>query len=225
MSTQNEYLAPNGTLAISDSLLSPDGRVRLVLTPASEINLFVDEIGIWSSNIIAGPNCYLVMQGNDGHLCLYRNTTPPGLVWCAQTVAGSGAYLRVLNSGIAGLFQVTTIQAQGLSLTQPWSGGLSVLWAGQGLAVGQSLKSPNAQHTLSLTSSGLVLDGHAVSSTTPKGTPFATMQTDGNFVLYDFSDNQEIWMSGTPGGNTTACHVGLADSGHLMVFKLVESYS
>ncbi|MCK0092637.1 LysM peptidoglycan-binding domain-containing protein [Rhodococcus sp. F64268] len=82
---------------------------------------------------------------------------------------------------------------------------MSSLNSGQSLSVGQELKSDNGKYTLVLQQDGnLVLseDGKAVwaAGTDGSGTVRATVQEDGNFVLYK-DDNSPVWASETSGNS------------------------
>jgi hypothetical protein len=102
----------------------------------------------------------------------------------------------------------------------------NVLLPGQGLTPGNSITSPSGRYELILQSDGnlVVYDwfeahraiwasntgGHAVSS--------ATMQTDGNFVIYGFPN--AIWASNTAGDNNA--FLVLQDDGNLVIYRWIE---
>ena len=100
-------------------------------------------------------------------------------------------------------------------------GGCGSMAAGQGITVGQSLRSCDGRFTLAMQYDGnLVLyqGGAAIWATGSWGSTgyAAVMQNDGNLVLYDVT-NRALFASNTSGhpGN----HLALQNDGNLVVYN------
>jgi hypothetical protein len=101
-----------------------------------------------------------------------------------------------------------------------------VLWPGQGLTPGQSLKSSSGRYELDLQRDGnLVIydwwnNHNAIwaSNTYGQAVSSANMQTDGNFVIYGFPN--AIWATNTAGDFNA--FLILQDDGNLVIYRWVE---
>ena len=107
--------------------------------------------------------------------------------------------------------------------------GTSLLLPGQALGVGGTLISSNGQYELALQGdSNLVLyrvaDGTALwaSNTVGKGATEATMQSDGNFVLYN-SKGAAVWASNTNGN--PGSYLSMQIDGNLVIYKQSSLWS
>jgi RHS repeat-associated protein len=102
-------------------------------------------------------------------------------------------------------------------------GTKSYLAAGQSINANQCLVSPHGQYILYMAPDGNFYIYDIAHSTAPwsAGTyghsgAYATMQTDGNFVVYA-SNGTALWNSGTAG--TSAERLELEDDGRIIIFK------
>lgn len=133
----------------------------------------------------------------------------------------SGGGLRLTRRSLAGA-AVAALGLVALPTSARAADTESVLRAGETLAAGQSLVSPNRRWTLVMQGDGnLVLyeeGGIARWATYTNGGPDrrAVMQGDGNFVVYNSSD-QPLWHTTTAGFGDTA-YLSVQDDGNVVIY-------
>lgn len=192
--------------------MSPDGRFQLVMQADGNLVLYRDgPHAVWST-ATTGANMRAVLQV-DGNFIVGN---PAGVHWVTGTQGLDGAVLRLQDDGNLVLYYA------GRAVWSLGSGYLGHnLAAGQQLAAGQAVQSPNGRFRLLMQADGnLVLyrDGpHADWSSGTGGTGAdakVTMQADGNLVLGP--SGRVTWHSGTGGFGNAGLVV--QDDGNVVIY-------
>lgn len=200
-------LASGARLQPNDSLVSPNGRYRLVMQPTGNLVLEVASSGepIWSTGLGGHAGAYAVMQQN-GNLSVYPKTVRfSGPIFQTYTYAHPGATLEVLDNGSL------TVEDphSGSWLWQSGSGPASLgstLTVTQGLHPLQYMRSPNGQYEL--TDDGWTGQLKLVSIRRPRcpiwiepsvGVPasFSSLLRDGEFVMLAPVDHRSYGVTQT----------------------------
>ncbi|WP_051969949.1 ricin-type beta-trefoil lectin domain protein [Kitasatospora azatica] len=173
---------------------------------------------LWTSGTPGHPGATAVMQP-DGNLVVYAPQGWP--MWAPGTNGYAGGHAIVQNDGNFVLYSADGLPAW---TTDTWYGGVTSrgysIAEGTVLRAGDSVQS-KAGHLDMQPDGNLVLyskvTGRALWSTNTWGRPgaTATMQTDGNFVLYG-PDGRALWASGTPGQR--GANLVLQDDDNLVLY-------
>lgn len=210
--TVRDTLGPGDSLDTGEALKSPSGRFQLVMQGDGNLVLYRDgPHAVWSTST-SGAGMRAVLQA-DGNL-LVGNAA--GVHWVTGTQGLDGGTLHLQDDGNLVLYYA------GRAVWSQGSGYLGHnLAAGQQLAAGQAVQSPNGRYRLLMQGDGnLVLyrDGpHAVWSSGTGGTGAeakATMQSDGNLVLGP--PGQVTWNSGT--GSFSNAGLVVQDDGNVVIY-------
>ena len=196
-------LASGAMLQPNDSLVSLNGRYRLVMQPTGNLVLEVASSGepIWSSGSDGHAGAYALMQQN-GRLSVYPKAA--GLrdpLFQTPTDAHPGATLQVLDNGDLTVEDPNSGRWLWQSGSGPASLG-STLVVTQGLHPLQYMQSPNGQYEL--TNDGWTGQMKLVSTTRPScpiwiepavGIPasFSALLPDGEFVM--LGSGHQSWTS------------------------------
>jgi hypothetical protein len=89
-------LAANQKITVNESVLSCDGRFRLILGGDGNLVLYQGNTPLWASNTAGKPSADAIMQG-DGNFVIYNTAGSP--VWSSGTAGHNGASLTVQDDG------------------------------------------------------------------------------------------------------------------------------
>jgi hypothetical protein len=211
-------LTVNQSLTVDSQLISNNGQYQLVLQTDGNLVLyrFSDQHPLWASNT-QGKGAKTATMQADGNFVIYNSNKNP--LWSSETKGKGGVTLVLQDDGNLVIYKQDGTTAVWASNTMQ----SATLTVDQSLAVNSQLISNNGQYQLVLQTDGnLVLyrlsDKHPLwaSGTKGKASTTATMQADGNFVIYD-SQKHSLWASGTKGkGGVTLV---LQDDGNLVIYK------
>jgi hypothetical protein len=220
----SDRLLPGQQLNINDRLVSPNGKVTLVMQGDGNLVLYRTDTGfaLWSTNTWGKPVTHAILQ-TDGNFVCYDAAGKA--YWASNTAFGSLPFLSAPHSvvlqddGNLIIYDTTTGAALWTSNTfQSW--GRNRLLPNQQLNINDSITSMNGRVTLIMQRDGnLVIyrvgDG-ALWSTNTWGKPVThtIMQADGNLVCYDDAGTA-YWSSNTWG--TNAAYAELEEDGTLNV--------
>lgn len=183
---------------------------------------------VWNSGTYGNAGAYAVFQ-TDGNFVIY-SASGKALWFSSTTGTTFGQRLSVQDDGNMVIYRVsvpvfaTSTAAAGLpnSSSGPavWNGGMT-------LSGGQSLTSGNGANVLVMQGDGnLVLMRQGVpqwsSNTYNHPGAYATMQADGNLVVYS-SGGAPLWYSGTSGNPGAATY--LQDDGNIVIYARMPSWS
>ncbi len=195
-------LAAQARLNAGDYLQSPDGRYTLIMQSNGNLVLYsADNAQIWNSGTAGNLGNYTVMQ-NDGNLVVYTASNAP--IWWSATWTNGASTLKLQNDGNLVLYRNSD---NGVTwATWSYANNYQVnnyigtqVASGTTLRAGDYLRSPDWRFTLVMQ-----FDGNLVVYSADKYTPiwnartwnkpgaYATMQNDGNFVVYD-SNGSALW--------------------------------
>ncbi len=163
------------------------------------------------------PDGNFVVNGPGGNITFQTNTSGSGAVIVrVQDDGNIVLYKEVWQAGT----DVTPSPGPFPTQTCPIA---TLLHAPQSLTSGQCIISPNGQNILYMAPDGnFYIYNIAIGSGTwgagTSGHPgaFATLQTDGNFVVYD-SANRPLWNSGTSG--TGADLLNMENDGRIILYR------
>lgn len=211
------------TLKPAQIVYSPSRSHRLVMQDDGNLVLYNATSGaaVWNSGTSGNAGAYAVFQ-TDGNFVVY--SASGRALWFSSTSGGSlGQSLAVQDDGNMVIYAssvpvfATSTSATGLMNS---SSGPAIWNGGATLGSGQSLASGNGANMLVMQGDGnLVLLRQGVpqwsSGTYSHPGAYATMQTDGNLVVYSPA-GVPLWYSGTNGhpGATTY----IQDDGNLVIY-------
>ncbi|MCU9954212.1 protease pro-enzyme activation domain-containing protein [Burkholderia sp. BKH01] len=212
------------------TLYSPSTNHELVMQYDGNLVLYNTTNGaaVWSSRTYGNAGAYAVFQA-DGNFVVYG--TSGNALWSSATNNASyGQYLVVQDDGNMVIYRssvpvfATSTATSGYtnSTSGPavWKGGIT-------LSSGQSFTSGNGANVLVMQGDGnlvLLRQGVAQWSSGTYSHPgaFATMQTDGNLVVYS-STGVPLWYSGTSGDSGAATYV--QDDGNVVIYTQLPRWS
>jgi subtilase family serine protease len=218
------------TLRPSQIVYSASGSHRLAMQEDGNLVLYNTANGaaVWNSGTYGNAGAYAVFQ-TDGNFVIY-SASGKALWFSSTTGTTFDQRLSVQDDGNMVIYRVsvpvfaTSTAAAGLpnSSSGPavWNGGMT-------LSGGQSLTSGNGANVLVMQGDGnLVLMRQGVpqwsSSTYNHPGAYATMQADGNLVVYS-SGGAPLWYSGTSGNPGAATY--LQDDGNIVIYARMPSWS
>jgi hypothetical protein len=208
--TSLEKLSSGHLLTTGLGVRSLNGGYTLLQQTDGNLVLYKAKTPIWSTETSGHPGAYAVMQ-TDGNLVVY--TKDKKALWQSNTSRHSGAELAVQDDG--------NLVIYGTDHKALWSRHAAIggLTAGQKLATGNVVNSPNGTYSLQQQTDGnLVLYKGKTplwsSKTTGSGV-YSLMQTDGNFVVYQ--GTKPLWSTGT-GGHAGAA-LAVQDDGNLVIYS------
>jgi hypothetical protein len=206
--TRTDRLLANQGLTVGQSIISGDGRFRLILQTDGNLVLYTQAgVPMWASNTAGHTDAWDVVMQADGNLVIYDVRSRA--IWASNTNGHPGPYLVAQNDGNLVIYDSanrplwatnTVVPAQPSAPTKP-----DQLLINQGLIAGQSITSTDGRFRLILQSDGnLVLYAAGAGATWASNTwghPNvwdAIMQNDGNLVVYDLQ-GKALWASNTNG--------------------------
>jgi hypothetical protein len=199
-------IASETRLNAGDYFKSPDGRYTLIMQDDGNLVLYsADGAPIWNSGTAGRPGSYAVMQ-NDGNLVVYTaNNTP---IWWSGTWGQGASTLKLQNDGNLvvyrnsdnGVTWATWSYANNYQVNTYIGTEIS---SGTTLHAGEYLRSPDWRYTLVMQEDGNLVV-YSVDRYTPiwnartwnNGGAYATVQNDGNFVVYN-SGGGPLWNTYT----------------------------
>src|SRR5260370_11681019 len=220
----SDRLLTSQQLNVNDRLVSPNGKVTLVMQGDGNLVLYIVDIGfaLWSTNASGTPVTHAILQ-TDGNFVCYDAAGKA--YWASNTAIGSllsGFFphsVVLQDDGNLIIYDTTTGAALWTSNTfQSW--GRNRLVANQQLKINDSVTSLNGKVTLVMQGDGnLVIyrvGNSALWATMTWGRPVThtIMQTDGNLVCYDDAGTP-YWSSNTWDSN--AAYAELLDAGALVL--------
>jgi len=172
----------------------------------------------WSTST-AGSSGYFATLQVDGNFVLYNLSE--AALWSTGTYGRGADHLSLQNDGNLVVYSAGGQVLWTTNTYLPGPSGTRFLRKDEALTVGRNLTSRDGFVDLRLQSDGnLVLynGGRALwaSNTYGKSSYLATVQPDGNFVLYDRAD-AALWASGTPGSGDT--YLAVQNDGNLVVYS------
>jgi cell wall-associated NlpC family hydrolase len=207
-------------LTADQQLTSDSGKLTLVMQGDGNLVLYAPGgKARWHTNSNGNPGAYAVMQG-DGNLVVYTAGGVP--LWESQTYGTGAAFAQIQDDGN---FVVYTSAPKAV-----WQSGTkyypSRLDAGGALAAGQRLQSPNGVFEAVMQGDGnFVLYGPSgwtwQSGTNGSGANRASVQTDGNIVLYTAA-NAWKWQSRTDGKG--AGFLQVQDDGNMVLYNSASQW-
>ncbi len=207
-----EALRAGQSLWQGDVIRSANRQFRLAMQVDGNLVVYFAHRPLWSSGTAGHPRAHVSMQA-DGNLVVYGPHHGPAL-WSSGTAGHPGAYLAMQTDG-----NLVVYPPSGPALWATYS-YTDRLVAGERLKTGQWLYSPNRVVTLRMQGDGnLVAYGgnRALWQSRSAGHPsaYATMQADGNLVVYSGS-GRALWNAGTPGH--PGSEVRLQSDGNVVVY-------
>jgi hypothetical protein len=180
-----------------------------------------------SSPCAAPARPYATMQ-TDGNFVIYG---PAGAaLWSTQTNGSGGAIIKMQDDGnlviYAEVWQAGTYATPSPGPFPPQTCVIgTILHAPQTMQVNQCIISPKGQYLLLLNSGGPLFIYDLAHNVGTWGAPgsnnggnTASLQSDGNFVVYN-SSNTALWSSGTSG--TGANLLDMEDDGRIILYRPV----
>jgi hypothetical protein len=202
-------------LRAGQSRRSANGAYVVVMQPDGNLVVYerATRTPLWSSLTNGHPGAHAAF-GADGNLVVLDVDGTP-LYWSASVTGGPGSRLVMQDDG--------NLVVYGGDKAARWSSKVDTyaLTPGQELHAGQWRRSPNGRFQLDAQGDGnLVLREvatHAAlwSSQTNVAGGFATLQTDGNFVVYG-PDRRPVWSIGFQAGPNTTLVV--QDDGNVVLY-------
>jgi hypothetical protein len=89
-------LNANQKIGVGQSVLSCDGRFKLVLGGDGNLVLYEGKAALWAANTVGKGGAQAIMQG-DGNFVIYNSSGKP--VWASNTAGHNGASLSVQDDG------------------------------------------------------------------------------------------------------------------------------
>lgn len=181
-------LSTGGKLRPNDYLLSPNKHSVLTLQADGNLVLYRNGVPVWYSGTWGRPATQAEMQ-SDGNLVI---TFVYGDKWSTSTAGNPGATLKMQSDGNLVIYDTNN---NAVWYSNTWLDSAQVSKANSTLTIGtlyreQELNSPNGKYR-------------------------ATLQTDGNFVVY--SPNRAIWSSLT--WNTNVKMISNQPDGNLVLYN------
>lgn len=209
-------LSGDGTLYAGQALVSPNGSHRLVMQGDGNLVLYRGAAALFSTETGGNPGARAVMQ-RDGNLVVYSRTGWP--LWNSGPVETGGPRLVVQDDGNAVIYT-----AYGIPVWSVWTRrtgySASTIGIGYSLRVGQRLVAPDGVHFASMQSDGnfVVYRGStALWSTRTFGPNHrVVLQADGNLVLYS-ATGRALWNSRSVG--TGGSRLRMQTDGNLVVYR------
>uniref|UniRef100_UPI003704A717 hypothetical protein n=1 Tax=Streptomyces silvisoli TaxID=3034235 RepID=UPI003704A717 len=177
---------------------------------------------VWASGTSGHSGAYAYMQ-SDGNLVVYASGGGPGsggALWASGTSGNSGAYTVLQDDGNLVVYKSTGGTGKGGGL---WADGTyarsRTIGSGQKLQGGWWTQAQYTRLVMQL-DGNLVMyrqsDGKAIWSSRTSGHSgaYASMQSDGNLVVYPTSGSA-LWATGTSGHS--GAHASMQDDGNLVV--------
>jgi surface antigen len=191
---QRHVLKGGQSLLAGQQLRSLNGSYELLMQTNGNLVEYGPSGAVWATGTPASGN-RATMQ-TDGNFVVYTSTGTA--LWQSGTGGSSGTFtLNLQNNGNLVLKQ------NGIAIWTRQS-SLSAGSPDQTLSSGQSIWSPNGSYELLMQTNGNLVEYGPSGAVWGTGTPAsgnrATMQADGNFVVYT-SNGTALWQSGT-GGNS-----------------------
>jgi RHS repeat-associated protein len=215
-----QYSYSGNTATVAD----PAGKLRKSYTDALGRLVQVDEPGVVGDHLPA--NNFVTMQ-SDSNFVLYDPFN--NLLWSTGTAGIPNAQTVIMQDDGNLVLYIFKWQAGVYAAPSPGPfppqscGTVSYLAAGQRINANQCLVSPHGQYILYMAADGNFYIYDIAHSIAPWGAgtyghpgAYATMQTDGNFVVYD-ANNVALWNSGTAGSG--AERLDLEDDGRIIIWK------
>jgi serine/threonine protein kinase len=230
-SSQQSQMIAGDMLKQGQFLRSPDGRYQLTMERNGDLVLTARSSGapIWASGSAGHAGAYAILQG-DGNLIVYpkgrsapRSGQRSSALFQSKTSGHPGAKVDLQNDGDLTLRSDSNGAVLWESGSVPGSEG-SQLLSGDQLHPSQYLQSPNGMFRLENVAGQGVL--RLVKSQQPGCTVWqapahgvaasvATMQSDGNLVLYAPGASRVTWQTHTSGHN--GADLVLENSGSLVL--------
>ncbi|WP_244138735.1 MULTISPECIES: protease pro-enzyme activation domain-containing protein [Burkholderia] len=218
------------TLKPGQTVYSASQSHRLVMQNDGNLVLYNATSGaaVWNSGTNGNTGAYAVFQ-TDGNFVIYGTSGKP--LWFSSTNGTLyGQSLVIQDDGNMVIYRLsvpvfaTATSAMGLASS---SSGPAVWKGGVTLGSGQSFASGNGANVLVMQGDGnlvLLRQGVPVWSSGTYNHPgaYATMQTDGNLVVYS-SAGAPLWYSST-GGNPGAVTY-IQDDGNVVIYTQVPGWS
>lgn len=207
--TPGDTLASGETLTAGQSITSSNGQFQLAMQTDGNLVEYFSGQSMWQSQT-AGPGNYATMQ-TDGNFVVYNASNYP--LWYSDTGGNSGATLKLQTDG-----NLVVYTSGGSALWANYA-RLSWLEGGRTLTAEQYMISEGGQYKLIMQTDGNLVEyfgSKALWSSNTSGTGnYATMQTDGNFVVYN-SGNTALFTTGSSGN--AGARLTLQPDGNLVVY-------
>jgi hypothetical protein len=97
-------MAANQQITVNQSILSCDGRFKLVLGGDGNLVLYQGSTALWSAGTAGKPSANAIMQG-DGNFVIYSTSGSP--LWSSNTAGNNGATLSVQDDGNTVIYSTT----------------------------------------------------------------------------------------------------------------------
>ena len=111
LNAKQSILKAGQFLTSGKSLISDNGKYKLVIQTDGNLCIYDGNNNIWCSNSAQGNNNYFLTMQTDGNLSVYRGKGPSdnqGNVWNSNTSRGQGNYFAVIqNDGKLGVYRGT----------------------------------------------------------------------------------------------------------------------
>ncbi|BHO53507.1 peptidase S53 [Burkholderia contaminans] len=224
------YINAGTILKPGQIVYSPSRSHALAMQDDGNLVLFnaANGAAIWNSGTYGNIGAHAVFQA-DGNFVIY-GASGNALWYSATNSASFGQYLAVQDDGNMVIYRSSFpvfATSTGSSVYTNSTSGPAVWAGGVTLGSGQSLTSGNGANVVTMQRDGnLVLARQGVaqwsSGTYSHPGAFATMQTDGNLVVYS-PTGVPLWYSGTSGysGAVTA----VQDDGNIVIYTRQPRWS
>jgi RHS repeat-associated protein len=211
------------TTFIGNTILATDqaGKQQQSVSDALGRIIEVDEPGTQPP---PQPN-YAILQ-TDGNFVLNNSSNSP--LWSTGTGGTNASSIFMQDDGSLALYVMRWLAG---TYATPTPGSFpasacsigTYLTSGEVLASGKCIVSPSGQYFLYMAPDGNFYIYNWANATAPWGAPtyghpgaYATLQTDGNLVVYDVN-NVALWSSGTSG--TYADRLDMENDGRIILYK------
>lgn len=215
----NTSLTSGQSISTDDYLLSPDSQTTLALQRGGNLVVYSNFKNSWNTGDTGATK--LIMQG-DGNLVLYNQANVA--VWSSQTNGNPGARLVLQTDGNMVIYSSGNVPLWATYTNQnpDHLSYINTMFSSPGrMYPGQSIDTADGKYHLIFQRDGnLVLysPNRALWATGTDGKPvaFATLQGDGNLVLYDRSA-RPLWYSGTAGNSNL--RTVIQQDGNLVIYN------
>jgi hypothetical protein len=224
-------IASETRLNPGDYVQSLDYRYSLVMQSDGNLVMYsADGAPIWNSGTGGKPGSYAVLQ-NDGNLVVYNAANAP--LWWTGTWSKGASTLKMQNDGNLVLYRNSDNEFTWATWSHQNNYQVNTyistqIASGTTLHAGEYLRSPDWRYTLVMQEDGNLVVYYVdrytpiwSSRTWNNGGAYATLQNDGNFVVYD-KDGKALWNTYTYSQGASV--LKMQNDGNLVAYRNSDNH-